>query len=210
LVKKYFLCPKKSTTLSNFLFLQLSFEKQSVSKFIMELVATISAASAAAIGSELLVGALVRKCVLSKMNTVSDQLISAMFYLTKMGFNRLPATTATSHKSASTKHHESIFEHKQNVNLLQMELQGREEYQELMRLNLSGQIEFISSILNDRKKLMCKDHKVMETSATALTDLFIPNYSEVKSQNANAAELLYDDECNSPMCNCETLNTAIR
>jgi len=138
-------------------------------------------AATAAVGGEIVIASMVRRCLMYKMASVSDELFGLMWNLAKIGVGSGSAGSLLLN-DCSKQIPETLLHCK--------------DYEELRKVDLAGSIAFIYHVVRDKRRVMQHQHspvqKMIKEGEEDIENYFI---NKANSDNCNN-----EWKCSSPLC----------
>jgi hypothetical protein len=162
----------------------------------MEIAALIGTATLATLGTELVVTSLVKKCVITKLVSVSDGFAEVLWQMTKLGFGHSSSSSSTPTVLLKTK----LINGEENKEFksLRESIQNRQSFQELNQMNLFGQICLITAMIQDIEKQNEKK-MIIPNTAEPSKDLSLHVLYDYKPKSQQVVE-----KCNCKYCESNT------
>jgi hypothetical protein len=139
-------------------------------------------AASAAVGGEIVLSSMVRRCLMYKMASVSDELFGVMWNLAKIGVGSGSTGTLLLDDNSSKQIPETLLHCK--------------EYEELRKVDLAGSIAFIYHVVRDKRRVIEHQHSSVQRLIKE-GDEDIENYFINKANTDNHNN---EWQCASPLC----------
>jgi hypothetical protein len=171
--------------------------------FIVAAGAATAVAGITTVTGEILLSQVVRKCLMYKMSSMSDQMCSLMWNLAQMGF--VSAVRNVDFNENDNKSMAKLIAGREKE--IPLTLIQRKEYEELRRSDLAGSVAFVYRVMKDKQRILkhqhCKVHSgatdtvVSDSNSETAINEPIADYFKTNTRTDNQGN---EWKCFSPFC----------